>query len=67
MVSLYQTFMDFSVESQDDEVCSNSIFGLGVLAKFGVPEMLGYVSVFMTDHVKIVLSYKITANPCSGP
>ena len=41
MVSLYQPFMSFSREDQDDEVYSNSVFGLGVLAKKGLPEMAG--------------------------
>ena len=41
LVSLYQPFMTFSKEDQDDEVCSNSVFGLGMLAKNALPEMAG--------------------------
>jgi len=41
LVSLYQPFLTFSGEEQDDEVCSNSVFGLGVLAKNALPEMAG--------------------------
>ena len=42
MVSLYPTLMAHSKEDQDDEVCSNSIYALGILAANALPEMLRY-------------------------
>ena len=40
LVQLYETFVTFSKPDQDDEVCSNSIYALGVLAANALPEML---------------------------
>ncbi len=41
LVSLFPTFVTFSKADQDDEVCSNSIYGLGMLASKALPEMQG--------------------------
>lgn len=40
MVSLYPTLLTYSKEDQDDEVCSNSVYALGILAANALPEML---------------------------
>ena len=37
--SLYQLFMEHSGNDKDEEVCSNSVYGLGVLAANGGPDV----------------------------
>lgn len=39
MISLYPTLLTYSKEDQDDEVCSNSVYALGILAANALPEM----------------------------
>lgn len=55
MVSLYETFVNFSKEEQDNEVCSNSVYALGVLAANALPEMLQYVGCY-----KVRLTHTLT-------
>ena len=46
MVNLYQTFLNLSEPDQDNEVCSNSVYALGVLAANALPEMIGCVQYY---------------------
>lgn len=58
LVSLYPTFMTFSKADQDDDVCSNSIYALGVLAANGLPEMLGQYPAILQHLVAVSQSPK---------
>ena len=44
MLQLYPVFME-SLKDQEDEVCSNAVYGLGVLAANGTPSTDRYVYV----------------------
>ena len=39
LLNLYQIFMEYSGSQQEDEVCSNSVYGLGLLAANALPDM----------------------------
>lgn len=39
LLNLYQVFVEHSGSQQDNEVCSNSVYGLGVLAANALPDM----------------------------
>ena len=39
LLNLYQVFVEYSGSQQDDEVCSNSVYGLGVLAANALPDI----------------------------
>ena len=39
LLNLYQVFVEYSRGQEDDEVCSNSVYGLGVLAANALPDM----------------------------
>lgn len=54
MFNLYQTFIDYSTEEQDDEVCSNSVYALGVLAANALPEMLTYIHLLIEDFITVL-------------
>ena len=40
LINLYQVFVEYSGNQQDDEVCSNSVYGLGVLAANALPDIV---------------------------
>ncbi len=40
VTDLYQTFIEYSNAGRDEEVCSNSVYGLGLLTAQGGPIML---------------------------
>ena len=40
LLNLYQVFLEYSGSQQDDEVCSNSVYGLGLLAANALPDMI---------------------------
>jgi hypothetical protein len=40
LLNLYQVFVEYSGSQQDDEVCSNSVYGLGVLAANALPDII---------------------------
>lgn len=40
LVDFYQLFVEYSGNQQDDEVCSNAVYGLGLLAVNALPNIL---------------------------